>query len=55
MIGFGANRGYDFQEFLDDAAHTGLQLQAGYSTWELHPFTPESDFLVSVLVRAEDA
>ena len=55
VIGFGANRGYDFQEFLDDAAHTGLQLQAGYSTWELHPFTPESDFLVSVLVRAEDA
>lgn len=53
VIGFGAGRGYDFQEFLDDAAHVGLELQGGYATWQLDAFGPEADFLVSVLVRAE--
>lgn len=56
VIGFGAGRGYDFQEFLDDAAHAGLELEAGYGTWQMRPFrAAESDFLVAVLVRTEDA
>lgn len=55
VIGFGADRGYDFQEFLDDAAHARLELEAGYSTWEMRPFSPDSDFLVAVFIRAEDA
>lgn len=55
VIGFGADRGYDFAEFLDDAAHAGLQLEAGYSTWDLRPFAVDDSFLVSILVRTEDS
>jgi SAM-dependent methyltransferase len=52
VIGFGAGRGYGFDEFLADAAGAGLALQARYATWDLRPFTPDADFQVSVLVRA---
>lgn len=52
VIGFGAGRGYGFEEFLADAATAGLALQARYATWELRPFTADADFQVSVLVRA---
>lgn len=48
-IGFGANRGYPFDEFLRDAAAAGLEPDLLLSTWDLRPFTPESDFLVAVL------
>ncbi|WP_104524161.1 class I SAM-dependent methyltransferase [Blastococcus atacamensis] len=48
-IGFGAGRGYDFDEFLDDARSAGWAPDLLLSTWDLRPFTPESDFLVAVL------
>ncbi|TFV51782.1 class I SAM-dependent methyltransferase [Blastococcus sp. TF02A-35] len=48
-IGFGAGRGYDFDEFLDDARATGWAPDLLLSTWDLRPFTPGSDFLVAVL------
>ncbi|MGY1748549.1 class I SAM-dependent methyltransferase [Modestobacter sp. SYSU DS0511] len=48
-IGFGAGRGYDFAEFLDDVRAAGLVPDLLLSTWDLRPFTPESDFLVAVL------
>jgi SAM-dependent methyltransferase len=51
-IGFGAGRGYPFEEFLADAATAGLVPGLLLSSWHLHPFTPESDFLVAVLDRA---
>ncbi|PRQ12035.1 SAM-dependent methyltransferase [Corynebacterium sp. 13CS0277] len=54
VIGFGAGRGYSFAEFRADAAAAGLVEQQAYSTWDLQPFTPESQFLVSVLVHAEN-
>ena len=50
-MGFGGNRGYAFDTFFDDAA-AGLEVQQRFSTWDLRPFTPESDFLVAVLGRA---
>lgn len=52
VIGFGAGRGYAFADFLDDAARGGLELQVGLATWDLKPFTEDSDFLVAIFGRA---
>jgi len=49
VIGFGAGRGYEFDEFLADAGATGWAPDLLLSTWDLRPFTPDSDFLVAVL------
>ena len=49
VIGFGAGRGYAFDEFRDDARAAGWAEDLLRSTWDLRPFTPESDFLVAVL------
>ncbi|WP_433607666.1 class I SAM-dependent methyltransferase [Dactylosporangium sp. CA-139114] len=49
VVGFGAGRGYAFEDFLADAAAAGLSRDVLLSTWQLHPFTPESEFLVAVL------
>jgi SAM-dependent methyltransferase len=49
VIGFGAGRGYGFDEFLDDARAAGWTPDVLLSTWDLRPFTPLSDFLVAVL------
>lgn len=51
-IGFGAGRGYDFDEFRSDVAAAGLAVELELGTWDLRPFTEASDFLVSVLVHA---
>jgi SAM-dependent methyltransferase len=48
-IGFGAGRGYDFEEFLTDAVEAGWAPDLLLSTWDLRPFTPDADFLVAVL------
>ncbi|MGD1109071.1 MAG: class I SAM-dependent methyltransferase [Mycobacterium sp.] len=48
-IGFGAGREYGFAEFLNDAAHAGFAPDLLLSTWDLRPFTDDSDFLVAVL------
>jgi SAM-dependent methyltransferase len=52
VAGFGAGRGYEFTEFLDDASSAGLVPELLLSTWDLHPFADDSDFLVAVLVPA---
>ncbi|OBG11831.1 SAM-dependent methyltransferase [Mycolicibacterium celeriflavum] len=49
VIGFGAGRDYQFAEFFDDAAAAGLAPDLLLSTWDLRPFTDDSDFLVAVL------
>ena len=51
-IGFGAGRGYDFDQFLADAREAGWTPDLLLSTWDLRPFTPGSDFLVAVLRAA---
>ncbi|NLE81438.1 MAG: class I SAM-dependent methyltransferase [Rhodococcus sp.] len=48
VTGFGANRGYEFAEFREDAAAAGLTEDVLLSTWDLRPFTDDSDFLVAV-------
>lgn len=48
-VGFGAGRGYDFADFLDDARSAGWEPDLLLATWDLRPFTPGADFLVAVL------
>ena len=48
-IGFGAGRGYEFEDFLADARAVGWAEDLLLSTWDLRPFTPDADFLVAVL------
>ncbi|MCA2266664.1 class I SAM-dependent methyltransferase [Mycobacterium marseillense] len=48
-IGFGAGRDYDFDVFLNDAADAGFAIDVLLSTWDLRPFTDQSDFLVAIL------
>ena len=49
VVGFGSGRGYDFDDFAADTATAGLTADLSLGTWDLRPFTPESDFLVTVL------
>lgn len=48
-VGFGAGRGYDFDEFLDDSRAAGWEPDLLLSSWDLRPLRPDSDFLVAVL------
>lgn len=48
-IGFGAGRGYEFSEFLQDASSAGLVPDLLLSTWDLRPFTDDADFIVAIL------
>lgn len=52
VIGFGAGRDYEYGEFLDDAAGAGLTPDLLLSSWDLRPFTEDSDFLVAILRSA---
>lgn len=49
VVGFGAGRDYAFDDFLADARAAGLEPDVLLSSWHLHPFTAESDFMVAVL------
>jgi 2-polyprenyl-3-methyl-5-hydroxy-6-metoxy-1,4-benzoquinol methylase len=49
VIGFGAGRDYDFDDFRADATQVGLVSQVELSTWDLRPIHPEAEFLVSIL------
>jgi hypothetical protein len=48
-IGFGAGRGYEFADFLADAATAGWTPDLLLSTWDLRPFTEDAGFLVALL------
>lgn len=52
VLGFGAGRGYAFEQLTADAEAAGLRIDHRFSTWDLRPFGPESEFLVAVLSRA---
>lgn len=51
VVGFGAGRGYPFEEFFADAEAAGLRRDVTLATWNLRPWTPDADFLVAVLSR----
>lgn len=50
VVGFGAGRGYAFEDFAADAEAAGLGLQQRFSSWDLRPAS--DDFLVAILARA---
>ena len=52
IIGFGGGRGYEFANFFADLDAAGLRLDVALSTWDLRPFTEQSDFLVALCSRA---
>jgi CheR methyltransferase, SAM binding domain len=49
VVGFGAGRDYPFDQFLDDAAVAGFRPDLLLSTWDLRPFTNDSEFLIALL------
>lgn len=49
VTGFGSGRDYAFAEFFDDVEAVGLISSLSLASWDLRPFTAESDFLVAVL------
>ena len=49
VVGFGTGRDYAFDRFLDDARAAGLRPQVLLSSWHLHPFGDDADFLVAIL------
>ena len=51
VVGFGADRGYHFDEFFADAESAGLHDELRLSSWDLRPFGPSSTFLVAVLTN----
>src|SRR5690606_24295742 len=53
VVGFGAGRGYPFEEFFADAEAAGLRRDVTLATWDLRPWTPDADFLVAVLSRGQ--
>jgi SAM-dependent methyltransferase len=52
VAGFGAGRGYEFDEFFADASAAGLAVELSIGTWDLRPLTDQSDFLVAVFGRS---
>lgn len=51
VIGFGAGRGYELEDFLRDAAEADLQEQVRLGGWALEPWSEDAGFVVSVLGR----
>jgi SAM-dependent methyltransferase len=49
VIGFGAGRDYEYSQFLEDVADAGFVPDLLLSTWDLRPFSDDSEFLVAVL------
>ncbi len=51
VVGFGAGRGYELDDFDADLAAAGFVLEHRFATWDLRPWSPQADFAVSVLRR----
>ena len=49
VVGFGAGRGYDFEEFFTDIDASGLVREQTFSTWDLRPYAAGAGFVVAVL------
>ncbi|MBC7631820.1 bifunctional 2-polyprenyl-6-hydroxyphenol methylase/3-demethylubiquinol 3-O-methyltransferase UbiG [Aeromicrobium sp.] len=49
VVGFATDRDYELVAFDADVVAAGLTLEQRFATWDLVPFSDESDFAVSVL------
>jgi SAM-dependent methyltransferase len=48
-------RSYPFEEFADDCAAAGLEVESRFESYDLHPLTAASEYAVHVLRLAESA
>ena len=55
VVGFGAGRGWGFDDFITRATEAGLELENVFESWDLQPFTEDSQFLVAVFHQARSA
>ena len=57
VIASGSVSADEFDDFRTDTAECGLRTDLELATWDLHPFTEDADFLVTVLrsSRVHDA
>ncbi len=55
VTGFGSGGQYRFADFFDDVDEAGLVTELRLSTWDLRPFTANSEFLVAVLAAPPDS
>lgn len=53
-VGFGAGRGYAFEDFFHDVETAGLEASLRLGTWDLEPLGEDPRFLVAVLRRPEN-
>lgn len=51
-IGFGAGRGYEFDDFFRDLGAAGMTVDLALSTWNLRPYRPGDGFLVALCGRS---
>lgn len=51
VVGFGVGRGYELAQWEQDVAEAGLVESLRLATWDVQPWTPHSDFLVSILTK----
>lgn len=51
VVGFRSGRGYSVEQLDADTEAAGLRVDLRLGTWDLRPFTDESDFCISVLRR----
>lgn len=49
VVGFSLLKGYALETFELDAAAAGLRFAARFSTWDMRPLEPGSDFIVALL------
>lgn len=49
VVGYGLDRGYAIERFDADIAAAGLVIEQRFATWDLRPYTSESDFNVTIL------
>lgn len=53
VVGFHTDRHLSLDAFDDAVAEAGLRVDLRLATWDVRPWTPESDWAVSILRRAE--
>lgn len=51
IVGFGAGRGWGFDDFIDTARRVGFTLDNVFESWDLRSFDEESTFLVAFFTK----
>lgn len=51
VVGFGAGRGWNFDDFIETARGVGFTVDNLFESWDLRSYTEDSTFLVAVFSR----